>query len=155
MKFDNLKNFSEKTAGKLTFEYDLKKLNWFNIGGTAKAFFKPENLSDLITFLKNFGHKEKIFVLGAGSNVLIKDDGFDGIVIKLGKNFSNMSILQNKTIIAGSATLDKKVSEFASENNIGGLEFLSCIPGSIGGGIRMNSGCFGVEFKDLLLYFAM
>ena len=151
MSVDSLKKFSEQTKGKLIFDYDLKKTNWFNIGGNAKAFFKPENLIDLINFLKNFGHKEKIFILGAGSNILIKDQGFDGIVIKLGKNFSNISILPNKTIIAGSALIDKKVAEFASENDIGGLEFLSCIPGSIGGGIRMNSGCFGVEFKDILL----
>ena len=151
MQFDSLKKFSEQTNGKLIFDYDLKKTNWFNIGGNAKAFFKPENLKDLINFLKNFGNKEKIFILGAGSNILIKDQGFDGIVIKLGKNFSNISLLPNKTIIAGSASIDKKVAEFASENNIGGLEFLSCIPGSIGGGIRMNSGCFGEEFKDILL----
>jgi len=151
MLVDSLKKFSEQTKGKLIFDYDLKKTNWFNIGGNAKAFFKPENLKDLINFLKNFGRKEKIFILGAGSNILIKDQGFDGIVIKLGKNFSNISILPSKTIVAGSASIDKKVAEFASENDIGGLEFLSCIPGSIGGGIRMNSGCFGVEFKDILL----
>ena len=151
MLFDSLKKFSEQTNGKLIFDYDLKKTNWFNIGGNAKVFFKPENLKDLVNFLKNFGNKEKIFILGAGSNVLIKDQGFDGVVVKLGKDFSNISILPNKTIIAGSASIDKKVAEFASENNIGGLEFLSCIPGSIGGGIRMNSGCFGEEFKDILL----
>ena len=151
MLVDSLKKFSEQTNGKLIFDYDLKKTNWFNIGGNAKVFFKPENLKDLVNFLKNFGNKEKIFILGAGSNVLIKDQGFDGVVVKLGKDFSNISILPNKTIIAGSASLDKKVAEFASENNIGGLEFLSCIPGSIGGGIRMNSGCFGEEFKDILL----
>ena len=151
MLVNSLKKFSEQTNGKLIFDYDLKKTNWFNIGGNAKAFFKPENLKDLINFLKNFGNKEKIFILGAGSNILVKDQGFDGIVIKLGKNFSNISLLPNKTIIAGSASIDKKVSEFASENDIGGLEFLSCIPGSIGGGIRMNSGCFDVEFKDILL----
>ena len=84
MLFDSLKKFSEQTSGKLIFDYDLKKTNWFNIGGNAKAFFKPENLKDLINFLKNFGNKEKIFILGAGSNILIKDQGFDGIVIKLG-----------------------------------------------------------------------
>ena len=151
MLVDSLKKFSEQTNGKLIFDYDLKKTNWFNIGGNAKVFFKPENLKDLVNFLKNFGNKEKIFILGAGSNVLIKDQGFDGVVVKLGKNFSNISILPNKIIIAGSASIDKKVAEFASENNIGGLEFLSCIPGSIGGGIRMNSGCFGEEFKDILL----
>jgi len=148
---DSLQQFSEQSKGKLIFDYDLRKTNWFNIGGKAKAFFKPEDLKDLINFLKNFGTKENIFILGAGSNILIKDQGFDGIVIKLGKNFSNISLLPNKTIIVGSASIDKKVAEFASENDIGGLEFLSCIPGSIGGGIRMNSGCFGVEFKDILL----
>ncbi len=151
MLINSLKKFSEETDGKLIFDYDLKKTNWFNIGGNAKAFFKPKNLKDLINFLKNFGKKEKIFILGIGSNVLIKDQGYDGVIIKLGKDFSNISILPNKTIIAGSAAMDKKVSEFASENNVGGLEFLSCIPGSIGGGIKMNSGCFGVEFKDILL----
>ena len=151
MQIDNLKKFSEQTRGKLLFDYDLKKTNWFNIGGKAKAFFKPENLNDLISFIKNFGKKEKIFILGIGSNILIKDKGYDGIVVKLGKNFSNISLLPNKTIIAGSSAMDKKVAEFAFENSIGGLEFLSCIPGSIGGGIRMNSGCYGTEFKDVLL----
>ena len=151
MQIDSLKNFSKSTNGKLIFDYDLKKANWFNIGGKAKAFFKPENLSDLVVFLRNFGNKEKIFILGAGSNILVKDNGFDGVVIKLGKNFSNISNLKTNIIVAGSAALDKKVSEFASENNIGCLEFLSCIPGTIGGGIRMNSGCFGSEFKDILL----
>ena len=151
MQVDNLIDFSKLTNGKLIFDYDLKKTNWFNIGGKTKAFFKPENLEDLISFLKNFGNKEKIFILGVGSNILIKDQGFDGVVIKLGKNFSNISLLPNKTIIAGSATTDKKVAEFACENDIGGLEFLSCIPGSVGGGVRMNSGCFETEFKDILL----
>ena len=151
MQVDSLKNYSKQSNGKLFFDYDLKKTNWFNIGGKAKAFFKPENLNDLVNFLRNFGNKEKIFMLGVGSNILIKDQGFDGVVIKLGKNFSNISLLPNKTIIAGSATIDKKVAEFASENDIGDLEFMSCIPGSVGGGIRMNSGCFDSEFKDILL----
>jgi len=151
MQIDSLKNFSKSTSGKLIFDYDLKKANWFNIGGKAKAFFKPENLNDLVVFLRNFGNKEKIFILGAGSNILVKDNGFDGVVIKLGKNFSNISNLKTNVIVAGSATLDKNVSEFAYQNNIGSLEFLSCIPGSIGGGIRMNSGCYGREFKDILL----
>ena len=151
MLIDNLKKFSEYTNGKLIFDYDLKKTNWFNIGGNAKAFFKPENLKDLVNFLKIFGNKERLFVLGAGSNILVNDKGYDGVVIKLGKNFSNISILPNKTIIAGSSSIDKKVAEFAVENEVGGLEFLSCIPGSIGGGIRMNSGCFGMEFQDILL----
>ena len=151
MKIDELKNFANTIKGKLNFNYDLKKSNWFNIGGKTKAYFKPDSLNELVVFLKKFGNKGKILTLGAGSNVLINDKIFDGVIIKLGKNFSNISVLPNKTIIAGSATTDKKLSEFASENNIGGLEFLACIPGTVGGGLRMNSGCFEKEFKDVLL----
>ena len=93
----------------------------------------------------------KIFILGNGSNVLFDDSTYQGTVIKLGKSFSNITLLDNKTIIAGTANSQKKVSEFAKDNNISGLEFMSCIPGSIGGGIRMNSGCFKKEFKDILV----
>ena len=151
MKIDELKNFANTIKGKLNFNYDLKKSNWFNIGGKTKAYFKPDSLNELVVFLKKFGNKGKILTLGAGSNVLINDKTFDGVIIKLGKNFSNISVLPNGTIIAGSATTDNKLSEFASENNIGGLEFLACIPGTVGGGLRMNSGCFEKEFKDVLL----
>ena len=151
MKIDELKNFANTIKGKLNFNYDLKKSNWFNIGGKTKAYFKPDSLNELVVFLKKFGNKGKILTLGAGSNVLINDKTFDGVIIKLGKNFSNISVLPNMTIIAGSATTDKKLSEFALENNIGGLEFLACIPGTVGGGLRMNSGCFEKEFKDVLL----
>ncbi len=151
MQIDKLENFSKKIKGKLVFNYDLKKSNWFNIGGKTKAYFKPESLNELISFLREFGKTEKYFVLGAGSNILINDGVFNGVVIKLGKNFSNISLLPNKTIVAGSATTDKNLSSFASENNIGGLEFLSCIPGTVGGGLKMNSGCFQKEFKDILV----
>jgi UDP-N-acetylmuramate dehydrogenase len=146
-----LKNFSKDIEGKIIFDYDLKKTNWFNIGGIAKAYFKPESLNELISFLKRFESKEKIFLLGAGSNVLIKDELFEGVIVKLGKNFSNISLLSETTLVAGSATTDKKLSEFACKNNISGFEFLSCIPGTIGGGLKMNSGCFEREFKDILL----
>ena len=151
MKIDKLENFSKKIKGNFFFNYDLKKTNWFNIGGKAKVYFKPESLNELISFLKEFGKTEKFFILGAGSNILINDGIFNGVVIKLGKNFSNISLLPNQTIVAGSAVSDKKLSEFASENDISGLEFLSCIPGTIGGGLRMNSGCFKKEFKDILV----
>ncbi len=143
--------FTKQIKSELKFDYNLKKLNWFNIGGDAKFFFKPDNLDDLVIFLKTFGKSEKIFVLGAGSNILISDNKFDGFVVKLGKNFSNISLLPNNIIVAGSAVSDRKLSNFAMENNIGGFEFLSCIPGTIGGGLRINSGCFGREFKDILL----
>ena len=151
IQIDKLENFSKQIKGKLVFNYDLKKTNWFNIGGKTKVYFKPESLSELVSFLKEFGKTEKFFILGAGSNILISNGIFDGVVVKLGKNFSNISLLPNKTIIAGSATSDKKLSEFALENNICGLEFLSCIPGTVGGGLRMNSGCFKKEFKDILV----
>ena len=151
IQINKLENFSKQIKGKLVFNYDLKKTNWFNIGGKTKVYFKPESLSELIFFLKEFGKTEKFFILGAGSNILINDGIFNGVVIKLGKNFSNISLLPNKTIVAGSATSDKNLSEFALENNISGLEFLSCIPGTIGGGLRMNSGCFKKEFKDILV----
>jgi UDP-N-acetylmuramate dehydrogenase len=148
---EELKKFSNEVRSKIYFEYDLKKSNWFNIGGKAKIYFRPDNLSDLILFLKKFGNKEKIYILGAGSNTLISDNTYDGAVIRLGKNFSNISILPNGLIVAGSACLDKKLSDFALENGIGSFEFLACIPGTVGGGLRMNAGCFNKEFKDILI----
>jgi len=151
MIIDEIKKFSNEINSKIYFDYDLKKSNWFNIGGKTKVFFKPDSLSDLAIFLKKFGTNEKIYILGAGSNTLISDNTFDGVVIKLGKNFSNISLLPNGIIVAGSACSDKKLSDFALENEIGGLEFLACIPGTIGGGLKMNAGCFNKEFKDILI----
>ena len=127
------------------------KKNWFNIGGKTKIYYKAENLKELVKFLKILDNKEKIFILGAGSNILINDETFDGVVIKLSKNFNNISLLGDDVIIAGSAVLDKKVSEFAASSNLSGFEFLNCIPGTVGGGIKMNAGCFNREFKDILL----
>ena len=151
MKINKIKNLSNELKSQLKFDYDLKKKNWFNIGGKAKVYFKADTLQDLIILLKTIDKKDKIFVLGAGSNTLITDNVYDGIVIKLGKNFSNISLLPNGVIIAGSAVIDKKLSEFALENEIGNFEFLSCIPGTVGGGLRMNAGCFNSEFKDILV----
>ena len=151
MTIDNLKSFLEEFRDDVKFSSDLKKKNWFNIGGKAKVFYNADNLNNLINFLKKINNQERIFILGAGSNTLITDNMFDGIVIKLGKNFRNISLLGEDIIIAGSAALDKSLSTFAAENSIAGFEFLSCIPGTIGGGIRMNAGCFNSEFKDLLV----
>ena len=150
MQINDLKKLSNN-YGELYFDYDLKKLNWFNIGGKTKIFFKAKSLNGLITFLKVFKKRGKIFVLGAGSNVLISDNNFNGVVIKLGKNFQNLSILNDNLIIAGCGTSQKKLSEFSKENSLTGMEFMSCIPGSVGGGIKMNSGCFESEFKDILI----
>ena len=116
-----------------------------------KFILKLDNLKDLINFLKKIENKEKIFILGGGSNTLITDKTYDGVVIKLTNNFNNISLLSDDIIIAGSAVSDKSLSEFAMNNDLGGFEFLSCIPGTVGGGIKMNAGCFGREFKDILI----
>ena len=150
MEKDNLKELLLEFGDNVKFDYDLKKKNWFNIGGRSKIFFKAEYLKDLVNFLKKLKNKEKIFILGAGSNTLISDGLINGVVIKLSKNFNNISLHGEDMIIAGSAVLDKSLSDFAMKNNISGLEFLSCIPGTVGGGIKMNAGCFGKEFKDIL-----
>ena len=147
----NLKELSSEFSDNLKLDCNLKKKNWFNIGGKAKVFYKADNLKNLIKFLKKIPDTEKIFVLGAGSNTLITDKKYNGVVIKLSNNFNNISLLNNEIIIAGSAVTDKSLSEFARDNNLGGFEFLSCIPGTIGGGIKMNAGCFNKEFKDILI----
>jgi UDP-N-acetylmuramate dehydrogenase len=151
MEITELKNLLYEFGENVRFEHDLKKKNWFNIGGKSKVFYKAENLKELVNFIKKLKGREKIFIIGAGSNTLITDDMFDGVVIKLSRNFNNISLLGEDIIIAGSAVLDKSLSDFAINNNLTGFEFLSCIPGTIGGGIRMNAGCFGKEFKDILL----
>ena len=151
MKINQLKKILDSFGKNLHFEYDLKKKNWFNIGGKSKVFFKADHLDQLISFLKILNNQERIFVLGAGSNVLITDDLFDGVVIKLGKNFNNITLHSEDIIIAGSAVLDKSLSNFALKNSLSGFEFLSCIPGTVGGGITMNAGCFDKEFKDILV----
>jgi len=151
MKNLDIKKLLIEFKDNLKINHDLKKKNWFNIGGKAKLFFKAENLNELKNFVKKINDKEKIFVLGAGSNTLFTDGIFDGVVIKLSKNFNNISKLSEEIIIAGSAVTDKALSEYAMENSLSGFEFLSCIPGTVGGGIKMNAGCYGSEFKDILL----
>jgi len=151
MKNLDIKKLLLEFKDNLKINHDIKKKNWFNIGGKAKLFFKAENLNELKNFIKKINDKEKIFVLGAGSNTLFTDGIFDGVVIKLSKNFNNISKLSEEIIIAGSAVTDKALSEYAMENSLSGFEFLSCIPGTVGGGIKMNAGCYGSEFKDILL----
>ena len=147
----DLRELLHEFNNNIKLDYDLKKRNWFNIGGKTKIYYKAENLKDLIKFLKKIQNKEKIFILGGGSNVLITDKKFDGVVIKLSDKFKNISLLNEEIIIAGSSVTDISLSKFAMENNLGGFEFLSCIPGTVGGGIKMNAGCFKREFKDILV----
>ncbi|MDX2050291.1 MAG: UDP-N-acetylmuramate dehydrogenase [Rickettsiaceae bacterium] len=139
--------------GEYRFNYDLKHLTWFKTGGKAEVFFRPYNLSDLQFFLKNLDSNVPVNIIGNCSNIIIRDGGVDGIVIKLGKNFANIT-KTGDIITAGAASLNSSITSFAIINNAGGLEFLSGIPGSVGGGIKMNSGCYGKEFKDVLESFS-
>ncbi len=135
--------------------YNNKKLSnysWFNLGGPAEYFFTPKSKKQLIDFLKeNKKNQLKITILGAGSNTLIRDNGIKGVVIKLGSTFSEVKLIKKNIIEVGAAALDRRVANFAQENGLGGLEFLSCIPGSIGGAVIMNSGCYGYEISNNLV----
>ena len=131
---------------------NLSNYSWFNLGGPAEFLFKPKDKNQLLEFLEdNKKNNMKITVLGAGSNTLIRDNGIKGVVIKLGQSFSKIKLLDKCLIEVGSATSDRKISNFAKENEIGNLEFLSCIPGSIGGGVIMNSGCYGNDISKVLV----
>ena len=146
-----IKEIKKNFSSQILFDENLSKYSWFNLGGPAKIIFKPKNLSELSSFLKTTSRLGKIKVLGAGSNTLIRDGGFNGMIVKLGKSFSHISLFNKNTVIAGSSTLDKNLSNFGLENSLSGFEFLSCIPGTIGGGIRMNSGCYGEDISKILV----
>ena len=142
----------EKIFGKnIYFDETLAKYSWFNLGGPAKILFKPDNTDQLIKFLKLTKDSLKINCLGAGSNTLIRDAGFNGAIIKLSPKFSYIEEVDENLLEVGAATLDKTLSRFAADNSIAGFEFLSCIPGSVGGAIKMNSGCYGDEISKILI----
>ena len=148
----NTEILQKKFGKNLIFQENLSKYSWFNLGGPAEVFFRPENIDQLKEFLIfNNNKNNKINIIGAGSNTLIRDRGVEGIVIKLSPNFSNIELLEHNIIEVGAATLDRKLSDFAKNNKISSMEFLSCIPGSIGGAIIMNSGCYGDDISKILL----
>lgn len=136
--------------GKYRFDVNLSNLCWFGVGGKASVVFIPADIDDLMHFLSH-AHDIPIFVFGVGSNILIRDGGFDGVIIRLGASMSFMKQLTSTTIEVGASALDVNVSNFAMENSIGGLEFLCGIPGTIGGGLRMNAGAYGREFSDIVM----
>ncbi|HJO77099.1 MAG TPA: UDP-N-acetylmuramate dehydrogenase [Pelagibacteraceae bacterium] len=146
-----IKEMENKILEKISFNESLSKFSWFNLGGPAKVLFRPQNLKELSIFLKKIKGNNEIKILGAGSNTLIRDGGFDGIIIKFGKSFSRISLFDSNTIIAGVSASDKNVSDFALENSLSGFEFLSCIPGCIGGAVRMNSGCYEEDISGILI----
>ena len=142
----------QKFKNNISNNTKLSNYSWFNLGGPAEYLFKPENNNQLKEFLRdNKINKHKITILGAGSNTLIRDNGIKGVVIKLGANFSQINLIDKNTIVAGAAALDRKISNFAKDNGIGNFEFLSCIPGSIGGAVIMNSGCYNNDISKILI----
>tara|TARA_A100001011_G_scaffold385500_1_gene459599 strand:+ start:78 stop:986 length:909 start_codon:yes stop_codon:yes gene_type:complete len=148
----NIDILQKKFGKNLVIRENLSKYSWFNLGGPADIFFRPENKDQLLKFLNEIRkNNSEIHILGAGSNTLIRDSGVKGVVIKLGSKFSNIKLLKKDTIEVGAAILDRKVAHFAKNNNIGNMEFLSCIPGSIGGAIIMNSGCYGSDISKILV----
>ena len=143
-----IKKFSENISNNTK----LSSYSWFNLGGPAEYFFKPKNKQQLIDFLKeNKQNKLKLTILGAGSNLLIRDNGIKRSCYQTWLPFSDIKLVERNVIEAGAAALDRKVSNFAKENGIGNLEFLSCIPGSLGGAIIMNSGCYENDISKVLV----
>jgi len=139
---------NHKLKDRIKKNYLLGKNSWFGIGGCANIFFQPNNKQELILFLKNIKFKNFI-IIGSGSNILFRDSDFDGVVIKLGKEFCKIEEI-NSQIVAGAGALKSKVSEFAKNNEYSNFEFLSSIPGTVGGGVSMNAGCFDSEMSDIV-----
>ena len=145
-------NFIKKFEDNFTHDVNLSNYSWFNLGGNAEYFYKAKDENQLIEFLREAKKQNlKTTVLGAGSNTLFRDNGVKGVVIKLGNEFSFTKLTSENILDVGAATLDRKVANYAKENNVGNLEFLSCIPGSIGGAIIMNSGCYENDISRVLL----
>ena len=136
--------------GQYREEVDLSKNSWFNVGGKAEVLYKPSDTVDLSCFLKNVSKEIPITILGACSNVIIRDKAIDGVVIKLGRGFTDINV-SGTNVEIGCAALDHNVALFLSEHSLSGLEFLIGIPGVIGGAIAMNAGCYGQELSDHLV----
>ena len=145
---NNLSKIANKLKSKIYFDYNIGKLTWFRTGGNAKTFIIIENSEELEIVLNEI-KGDNFYILGSGSNLLIRDNGYNGVIIKLGKGFKSFNIFEDKLEV-GASILDINLSNFALNNNIEGFEFFSGIPGSVGGAIKMNAGCFGAETKDRL-----
>ncbi len=139
--------------GRYSTNEPLAPMTWFRVGGPAEVLFKPADEEDLAQFLQQCPADVPITILGVASNVIIRDGGIKGVVVRLGREFAGMAVdAQDPTLLhVGAACLDFNVALFAQKNAIAGLEFLSGIPGTIGGALRMNAGCYGSETKDILI----
>ena len=136
--------------GRLLANQSLAELTWFRVGGPAQVLFVPEDESDLAHFLQNLPQDIPVMVIGLGSNLIVRDGGVPGVVIRLGRGFSEI-VVEGLRIRAGTAVPDVKVARTAQEHGIAGLAFLRGIPGGIGGALRMNGGAYGRETKDALI----
>jgi UDP-N-acetylmuramate dehydrogenase len=143
--------FLPEVRGTVAEHAGLKDLIWFRAGGAADILFRPADLDDLCAFLKAKPADLPITVIGVGSNLLIRDGGIPGVVIRLPAAFGRVERLSDTQIRAGAAALDAAVSRSAADAGIAGLEFLRGIPGTIGGALTMNAGCYGMEMKDVFV----
>ena len=136
--------------GRLVADAPIGRHTWFGVGGAAEILFEPADRDDLAVFLGALPLTIPITVIGGGANVLVRDGGIPGVTIRLGRGFQNFAI-EDEEIIAGAAALHLNAARFAAEKGVAGLEFLSGIPGTVGGGVRMNAGAYGCEMKDVLV----
>ncbi len=140
-----------EVRGRLLPNAPLADLTWFKTGGPAEVLFMPADEADLADFLKNTARDINVYVIGVGSNLLVRDGGMPGVVIRLGRGFNEITLAGPQQITAGTAALDMRVAQFALEHSIDSLTFLIGIPGTIGGALRMNGGAHGGETTDVLL----
>lgn len=137
--------------GRLLANQPLGEFTWFRVGGPAQAFFMPEDENDLAYVLRNLPTDIPVTVIGAGSNLIVREGGVPGLVVRLGRGFNEIAIQDDHRVAAGTAVLDVLVARAAQKAAIAGLAFLSGIPGTIGGALRMNGGAYGGETKDVLI----
>ena len=137
--------------GRLLFDEPLGPFTWFRVGGPADVLFLPQDEDDLADFLMALGPSVPVTVLGVGSNTLVRDGGVEGVVVRLGKAFATIEPCGEGRIFAGAAALDAVLAREAGKAGIAGLEFYRGVPGSVGGALMMNAGCYGAETKDVLV----
>lgn len=137
--------------GKYLSNEPLSKHTWFGVGGPAEVMYCPTDNTDLSWFMKNKPYNLPIFLIGSGSNLLVRDGGIPGVVIKLNSKFYRQWKIQEDKIICGAGLKNSELKKIMLNNQLGGLEFLVSIPGSLGGSVRTNAGCFGKELKDVLI----
>ncbi|QAU45507.1 UDP-N-acetylmuramate dehydrogenase [Bradyrhizobium guangzhouense] len=147
----SLKAAMPELRGRLLANQSLAELTWFRVGGPAQALFTPADEDDLAYFLAHLVRDIPVYVVGVGSNLIVRDGGIAGVVIRLAPRAFGEAAASGDVVTAGAAALDKRVAEVAAGANIGGLEFYFGIPGTIGGALRMNAGANGGETKDVLI----